>query len=72
MGVAAATPPGSADVSPEGAPVKKFSLRGRVRLNSGHVEWEGSSGDLLTVPEARHLPNAIEDSAVLLTVAKCR
>jgi quercetin dioxygenase-like cupin family protein len=47
-------------------------LRGRVQLNSGDVEWEGSPGDLLIVPEARHSLNAIEDSAVLLTVAKSR
>jgi quercetin dioxygenase-like cupin family protein len=47
-------------------------LRGRVRLVSGDVAWEGSPGDLLIVPDARHSLNAIEDSAVLLTVAKSR
>lgn len=47
-------------------------LRGRVRLRSGDVAWEGSPGDLLTVPDARHSLDAIEDSAVLLTVAKTR
>jgi quercetin dioxygenase-like cupin family protein len=47
-------------------------LRGRVRLDSGDVAWEGSPGDLLIVPDARHSLNAIEDSAVLLTVAKSR
>ncbi len=47
-------------------------LHGRVRLGSGDVEWEGSPGDLLIVPDARHTLDAIEDSAVLLTVAKKR
>jgi quercetin dioxygenase-like cupin family protein len=45
-------------------------LHGRVRLSSGDASWEGSSGDLLVVPAARHALAAIEDSAVLLTVAK--
>jgi quercetin dioxygenase-like cupin family protein len=45
-------------------------LRGRVRLTTGDVAWEGSPGDLIVVPAARHALEAIEDSAVLLTVAK--
>lgn len=45
-------------------------LRGRVRLDAGEVAWEGRTGDLLIVPDARHSLAAIEDSAVLLTVAK--
>lgn len=45
-------------------------LRGRVRLSSGEVSWEGRAGDLLKVPDARHSLQALEDSAVLLTVAK--
>lgn len=45
-------------------------LHGRVRLCAGEVGWEGSPGDLLIVPVARHTLEALDDSAVLLTVAK--
>jgi quercetin dioxygenase-like cupin family protein len=45
-------------------------LRGRVRLTAGDVAWEGRSGDLLVVPDRRHALEAIEESAVLLTVSK--
>ena len=45
-------------------------LHGRVRLRCGEVSWEGSPGDLLIVPAARHALDALEDSSVLLTVAK--
>lgn len=45
-------------------------LHGRVRLTSGELGWEGSPGDLIIVPDARHALEALEDSAVLLTVAK--
>ena len=45
-------------------------LRGRVRLIAGQVAWEGRTGDLLIVPEARHALEATEDSAILLTVSK--
>jgi quercetin dioxygenase-like cupin family protein len=45
-------------------------LHGRVRLTAGQLAWEGCAGDLLVVPEVRHALQALEDSAVLLTVIK--
>ncbi|MHA6781970.1 cupin domain-containing protein [Pseudonocardia saturnea] len=45
-------------------------LHGRVRLTAGELGWEGSPGDLIIVPDARHALEALQDSAVLLTVAK--
>ena len=44
-------------------------LRGRVRLTAGDISWDGRAGDLLVVPDAAHALHALEDSAVLLTVA---
>jgi quercetin dioxygenase-like cupin family protein len=46
-------------------------LNGRVRLE-GSAAWEGAAGDLLVVPDERHALLAMEDSVVLLTVAKHR
>lgn len=45
-------------------------LRGRVTLSAGQVSWDGRSGDLLVVPAERHSLHALEDSVILLTVAK--
>lgn len=45
-------------------------LTGRIVLKTGEVSWEGSPGDHLVVPLARHSVDALEDSAFLLTVAK--
>lgn len=45
-------------------------LHGRIRLTSGTTSWEGATGDHLIVPDARHSLHAIQDSVVLLTVAK--
>ncbi len=47
-------------------------LEGRVLLRSGEASWNGSPGDLITIPDALHSLEAIEDSAVLLTVVKQR
>ena len=45
-------------------------LRGRVALTAGDQTWEGRDGDLLIVPDAPHSLRALQDSVVLLTVAK--
>lgn len=44
-------------------------LNGRVRLTAGEDSWIGRDGDLLVIPDATHGLDAIEDSAILLTVA---
>ena len=53
---------------PGGATVHVLS--GRVRLSTADDGREGSPGDLLTVPAARHCLDALEDSVVLLTVGR--
>src|ERR1044072_9154463 len=45
-------------------------LHGRVQLVADAVEWEGRAGDLPIVPQPRPPLHALEDAAVLLTVAK--
>lgn len=45
-------------------------LHGRVRLSAADVSWEAHRGDLLIMPDNRHSLEALEESAVLLTVAK--
>lgn len=44
-------------------------LHGRVRLGAGDEVWEGTAGDFLVIPPARHDLTALTDAAVLLTVA---
>jgi quercetin dioxygenase-like cupin family protein len=43
-------------------------LTGRVRLTAGDDAWEGTAGDLVVIPPARHALAAVEPSAILLTV----
>ena len=43
-------------------------LHGRVRLAAGDTSWDGAAGHLITVPDAPHTLEALEDSVVLLTV----
>jgi quercetin dioxygenase-like cupin family protein len=45
-------------------------LIGRVRLTNGQTHWDGTVGDHIVVPLSRHGLHAMEDSVVLLTVAK--
>lgn len=45
-------------------------LHGRVRLAAGDIADDGQAGDLLVIPDARHTVEALEDTAVLLTVAE--
>ena len=45
-------------------------LHGRVRLAAAGMSWDAARGDLLIMPNHRHSLEALEDSAVLPTVAK--
>ncbi len=41
-----------------------------MRLIAGDQQWDGRTGDLLMIPDSRHSLLALDDSAILLTVAK--
>ena len=45
-------------------------LHGRIALTANDQTWEGRDGDLIIVPDAPHRLHALQDSSVLLTVAK--
>lgn len=47
-----------------------YVLQGRVRLTAGGDAWEGAPGDLIIVPDRMHSLEALQDAAVLLTVAR--
>ncbi|WP_423487941.1 cupin domain-containing protein [Mycobacteroides sp. PCS013] len=49
-----------------------YVIQGSVRLVVGAEHWDGRTGDLIEIPDARHSLQALADSAVLLTVAKHR
>ncbi|MCW2650305.1 MAG: LuxR family transcriptional regulator [Mycobacterium sp.] len=43
-------------------------LEGTIKVNAGSDSWEGAVGDFLAIPPGRHSLDAVEDSAVLLSV----
>jgi len=45
-------------------------LTGHIRLATDTTAVEGTSGDFIVIPDERHSLEALEDSAVVLTVAK--
>ena len=45
-------------------------LSGRIRLTSGQEHWEGRTGDLLVLPAGYSQITALEESGLLLNVAK--
>jgi quercetin dioxygenase-like cupin family protein len=47
-----------------------YVLSGLVRMSTDGDTGDGAAGDLITVPDARHSLEALQDSVVLLTVAK--
>ena len=49
-----------------------YVIRGHVRLTAGADSADGTAGELLVIPDARHRLDALEDSAVLLTVGLSR
>ncbi|MDJ1369893.1 cupin domain-containing protein [Gulosibacter molinativorax] len=50
--------------------VTVYVIQGRVRLRVGDDSWKARTGSLLIVPHARHSIEALEDSAILISVAK--
>jgi quercetin dioxygenase-like cupin family protein len=44
-------------------------LSGHVRLATATQAWEGTTGDYLVIPTERHSLTALDDAAVILTVA---
>ncbi|HEV7949971.1 MAG TPA: cupin domain-containing protein [Glaciihabitans sp.] len=47
-----------------------YVVEGRVQLHAAGATWEARTGDLLIMPSARHSIDALEDSVLLMTVAK--
>jgi quercetin dioxygenase-like cupin family protein len=47
-------------------------LAGRVRLTTADTSCDAAAGELLEVPDARHALEALDDAAILLTVAMPR
>ncbi|WP_458040500.1 MULTISPECIES: LuxR family transcriptional regulator [Bacteria] len=47
-----------------------FVLQGRIGMATDVDHWDGRVGDLLIAPPGMYSVTAVEDSAVLLTVAK--
>lgn len=47
-----------------------YVIQGRIRLWVGDDFWEARIGDLLIVPNERHSFEVLEDSALLMTIAK--
>lgn len=45
-------------------------LSGRIVLSSAQRSWEASDGGMLIIPKGRQSVAALEDSVVILTVAK--
>jgi quercetin dioxygenase-like cupin family protein len=45
-------------------------LQGRVKLTTPDTTWDGAPGDHLVIPPTRHGLHAVDDSVILLTVAK--
>lgn len=46
-----------------------YVINGRILLSTSEVSCSGWLGDLLTVPDALHSVEALEDSVILMTVA---